>query len=68
LIDEAMKASIRHRRFRDDGVRQGSTARNTEMILVTLFNSVVRFIAAAHDIVQEAMELRAEMAKRYPHI
>lgn len=35
------------------------------MILVTLFNSVVRFIATARDIIQEAFALRDEMAKRY---
>ncbi|CAH1666546.1 conserved hypothetical protein [Hyphomicrobiales bacterium] len=38
------------------------------MILVTLFNSVARFLVAAHEVINEAMEMRAEMAKRYPHI
>lgn len=38
------------------------------MILVTLFNSVTRFIAAARDIILDAIALRDEMAKRYPHI
>lgn len=39
-----------------------------KIFLVTLFNSVARFIAATRDIVLEALALRDEMAKRYPHI
>lgn len=38
------------------------------MIIVTMFNSVVRFITAAREVMNEALELRDAMAKRYPFV
>jgi hypothetical protein len=38
------------------------------MVIVALFNNVMRALKTAHEIFTEAVELQRAMQKRYPHL